>query len=187
MRGAAASGQARTMTRSAAGPAWRILPAVAVTLAIAACGSSGHKPSASETAAYAFAKCMRTHGVPNFPDPRSSSAGGGFALELSGSVMTVDGVTLSGPAFHTASTACSHLDRSVLPPPLTEAQKQGMVAKAQCIRRHGVPGFPDPTFGPGGYGAGVMLGSGLRPDSPAIESAARACAHVGTPIPGTPT
>lgn len=130
---------------------------------------------------------MRAHRVPSFPDPRSSSQGGGFALELSGSTVTVDGVALSGPAFNAANKACSHLDRGVVPPPLTEAQKQGMITKAQCIRRHGVPSFPDPSFGPGGYGAGVILGPGLSPDSPAIRTAAKACAHIGTPIPGTAT
>ena len=164
-----------------------MLASVSCVLALAACGGSGHKPSASETSAYAFAKCMRTHGVPNFPDPRPSSEGGGFALDLSGSTVTVDGVAFSGPAFKAANKACSHLDRNVVPAPLTEAQKQGMIAKAQCIRRHGVPTFPDPSFGPGGYGAGVILGPGLSPDSPAITTAAKACEHVGIPIPGTPT
>ena len=59
-----------------------------------------------------------------------------------------------------------------------------MVANARCIRKHGVPSFPDPTFGPGGEGAGVNLGPGAGRPSPAIEQAAKACAHVGTPIPG---
>ncbi|MGN6167203.1 MAG: hypothetical protein ACTHQQ_03405 [Solirubrobacteraceae bacterium] len=130
---------------------------------------------------------MRAHRVSNFPDPRPSSEGGGFSLVISGSTVTIDGINFSGPAFQAANKACSHLDRGLVPPPLTEAQKQGMIAKSQCIRRHGVPSFPDPTFGPRGYGAGVVLGQGVSPDSPAIKTAAKACSGVGIPIPGTPT
>ena len=132
---------------------------------------------------------MRSHGVPNFPDPRPSSVGGGFSIGvLSGSsAVTVDGITFNGPAYHTANNACSHLDRGIVPQPLSEAQEQGMIAKARCIRDHGLPGFPDPTFGPGGMGAGIQLGPGFNPDSPAMRRAAKACAAVGVPIPGTPT
>lgn len=165
-----------------------LVAGVSCALVVTACGGSAHKLTASASSAYAFAKCMRAHGVPNFPDPRPSSKGGGFAFTVSSSgVVVVDGTSFNGPAFNAAKRACSHLDSGVFPSPLTEAQKQGMVAKAQCIRRHGVPSFPDPTFGPGGYGAGVILGAGISPDSPAIRTAAKACAHVGIPIPGTVT
>jgi hypothetical protein len=99
----------------------------------------------------------------------------------------MNGITFSGPAFQTAKKACSHLDSSISPPPITEAQKQGMIAKARCIRRHGVPGFPDPTIGPNGYGVGLPLEPGFNPDSPAMRHAAKACAGVGASIPGTPT
>ncbi len=53
------------------------LAAATCTIAIAACGSSGNssRTGASANPQLAFAECMRTHGVPNFPDP---SAGGGI-------------------------------------------------------------------------------------------------------------
>jgi hypothetical protein len=35
-----------------------------------------------------------------------------------------------------------------------------MIAKARCIRRHGVPNFPDPTFAAGGQGVGLNFGPG---------------------------
>jgi hypothetical protein len=166
-----------------------LLPVLGCAVALAACGGSGHKSSASASSAYAFATCMRAHGVPNFPDPTASAGGAGFSVaQVPGSsVVTVDGVTFSGPAFQGASKACSHVGGGISPPPLSEAQKQGMIAKARCIREHGVPGFPDPTIGPGGKGVGMQLGRGFNPDSPAMRHAAKACAAVGVSIPHTPT
>ena len=56
-----------------------------------------------------------------------------------------------------------------------------MVANARCIREHGVPNFPDLTFGPDGEGAGVAFGNA---SAPAFQRAGKACAHVETQIPG---
>jgi hypothetical protein len=61
---------------------------------------------------------------------------------------------------------------------------QPQFAESKCMRAHGVPNFPDPTFGHGGD-VGVILGSGENPDSPAIQNALKAYARVGTPIPGS--
>ena len=61
-----------------------VLPSVICAVAIAACGSSGHKPSASSHAQsfLAFSECMRSHGVTAFPDPQPS---GGINMRLPGS------------------------------------------------------------------------------------------------------
>jgi hypothetical protein len=62
-----------------------ILAASACGLAIAACGSSG-KASATigrASSAFKFAQCMRSQGLPNFPDP---SANGPSAPGRSNSV-----------------------------------------------------------------------------------------------------
>ena len=69
----------------------------------------------------------------------------------------------------------------------SEDDVKAFIAKARCIRRHGVPSFPDPFFAPGGHGVGINLGPGLSGDSPAIRHAAKACAGVGAGIPGTET
>ncbi len=174
----------RTRLRSSAA-----LVALLLTLTIAACGSSGHKPTAAANAAYAYANCMRAHDVPNFPDPTPSSSGGGFSVVGSpgSSAVVINGTSFSGPAFNAASKACGRSGAGISPPPLTEAQKQGMFAKARCLRRHGVPGFPDPSFGPGGHGVDIPLGPGFNPDSPAMQRAAKACAGVGVSLPHTPT
>jgi len=156
-------------------------------LVLAACGSSG--ASSSKTAAggsttpvagqYAqgvkYSDCMRAHGVPTFPDP---SPGGGFTLRRSG-------INVQSPAYRSAYQACAALQPGGTARPVISASQQAaMIANARCICTHGVPNFPDPTFASGGKGVGVDLGPGENPGSPALKWAARACADVGTVIPG---
>jgi hypothetical protein len=57
--------------------------------------------AAQRAAALKFAKCMRTHGVPHFPDPRFP-AGGGIALATSA------GVDANAPAFRHAQQVCGN-------------------------------------------------------------------------------
>ena len=47
-----------------------------------------------------FSRCMRSHGVPNFPDP-SSASGGGFGLVFGGS-----GIDPAAPLFRVAQRSC---------------------------------------------------------------------------------
>jgi hypothetical protein len=61
-----------------------------------------------------------------------------------------------------------------------------MIAKAHCIRTHGVPNFSDPTFGPNGHGVKWIATAGFEPQVPAFLTAAKACARVGANVPGVP-
>jgi hypothetical protein len=55
---------------------------------------------------------------------------------------------------------------------------------ADCMRKHGVPNFPDPTFGPGGRAIRFKVRAGaFGAQSAAINLANKACAHIGTPLP----
>ncbi len=55
---------------------------------------------------------------------------------------------------------------------------------AKCMRKHGVPNFADPVFGPGGEGIGYNVPPGaFANDAAGILLASRACAHVGSPLP----
>ena len=92
------------------------------------------------SAALAYAKCMRSSGVPNFPDP---SANGGFQLSA--------GTDPSSPAFQTTRAKCQKLLPGGGPPapgssthPSVQAMAQ-MLEVSRCMRRHGIAGFPDPT------------------------------------------
>jgi hypothetical protein len=163
---------------------WIALIAVTCSLVSAACGSSGGSSNATGTAGTGgssrhasllkFSTCMRSHGVPNFPDPRS---GGGLIIG-SGS-----GISPQSPAFQSAQQSCKKLLPGGGPPrTVPEAQRKAAIANAHCIRTHGVPNYPDPTF-PAGGGIAVAIGPGNNPQSPAVQKAQKACAGVGNGPP----
>lgn len=159
--------------------------AVAVTMATAACGSSGGPPRrASATGALTgvrYAECMRAHGVPSFPDPGA----GGLVLPAS--------INQSAPAFRTAQTAC----RALLPvkhvpsPPPTAQAYARLLHWARCMRAHAISGLPDPRpdpppgpGSPGTAGIGTLMGDGgywvaipatVDAHSPAFMRLATAC------------
>jgi hypothetical protein len=112
---------------------------------------------------------MRSHGVPNFPDPSSS---GGLQLRVGPGT----GLDPSSPAFKTAQQACMKL----LPnggrrQPLSASQRASALKFSQCMRSHGVPSFPDPSFGGGGARLALGSASGIDPNSPAFQAAQKAC------------
>ena len=162
----------------------RILLALITVLCVTACGASGTSKgtgtsgSADSGQFLRFAKCMRSHGVPNFPDP--GTAGG---IQISPG----SGLDPQSPAFQAARNACGKL----LPgggPGLrkpTKAQFAAALAFARCMRSHGLPNFPDPIAsaargsGPVIVVAGGMMfkpGPGLDPQSPAFQQASSQCA-----------
>lgn len=167
-----------------------VATALAASLLIAACGGSGSgstgagKPSRAQE--IAFANCIRSHGVPNFPDPTSNQRGGLQIAQSdrsgSGPATSVNGVPVNGTAFQSAMKACrSYLPNGGTPSPAKTAQiKAQALAMARCMRTHGVPDFPDPQFqsGPGG-GFGIRLGGpGVDPKSPAFQAAQKSCGGI---------
>jgi hypothetical protein len=118
---------------------------------------------------------MRTHGVPDFPDPKSNG-GGGLLVQASPGGTVVNGVKVNGPAFQAAMQSCkSDLPNGGDPRPLSEAQRNKMLAFSQCMRTHGITNFPDPTFQGGGRIRLALKGNGLNPNSPAFQRAQKAC------------
>jgi hypothetical protein len=162
---------------------------IALGLALAACSSASKSPTvatlgagptttASEPGAspagttvlggfLAYSQCMRTHGVPNFPDPIPTPSGGyGFHLP---------GVNPQSAAFRSASAACNALapDGWGTNPgqQLSPAQQQQWLNWAKCVRAHGAPDFADPTFS----GGDVHIAGGGPGLSPQVQSAMDAC------------
>jgi hypothetical protein len=153
----------------------------------AASGStgSGSGPSSDKHAqGVAFATCMRSHGVSNFPDPKTGSEGN-LQFQSTPGHTSVNGVSVNGPAFQRAMQSCrSKLPNGGKAEPLNAARKQAMLRFSQCMRAHGVTGFPDPTF-PGGGGAQIRIDKsmGVNPQSPAFTDAQQACGSaLGKPI-----
>jgi hypothetical protein len=174
-----------------------IISLLAAALGLAACGSSS--PSAATAASssasgkqasgFAFAQCVRANGVPNFPDPTSNGQGGIQIQQSqrsgSGPSTEVNGVPVNGPAFQKAMQACRHyLPNGGHPSAAQTAKVRAQaLAMSRCMRSHGVPNFPDPTFqtGPGGgVGVGIRIGnnSGIDPNSPAFQTAQKECGSI---------
>jgi hypothetical protein len=159
-------------------------------LFVTACGGSGSSGQTGTNAAAGlaqslkFARCMRAHGVPNFPDPRL----GGIQIAPG------DGLNPQSPAFQAAQKACGKLlpggGPGVRKP--TKAQFTAALAFARCMRAHGLPNFPDPLASvPSGSGPIIALrgmmfrpGPGMDPLSPAFQQAA---SHCGVRLPKPPS
>ena len=121
---------------------------IAMVALISACGSSapaktgsgGNNSAADARQAVRFAKCMRSNGVSDFPDPGASGK------------ITIDGIAngssvdVSTPAFKQAMGACNDLEPAGFTGSKRSAQQQQAALKfAKCMRENGVPDFPDPT------------------------------------------
>ena len=164
--------------RRRAGP---VLAALAlVALLIAACGSGSKGPSVARVgsstpaasgsssagtgrSAVAYARCMRSHGVPNFPDPDSQ---GRFNAKPN----------LGSPQMQAAQKACQGLlprggNQTTEGGNLTPQQQAQMLKYARCMRAHGITNFPDPTS----KGLGLSPGNGIDPNSPQFQAADKAC------------
>lgn len=170
------------------------IAALVAALLVAACGSSsptGTSPpgaagrattsssspdhSAAASASLAFSKCMRSHGVPNFPD----LGGNGMRIAASGRTISVNGSSFSASAFSLTRQKCRRFLPHTSASPLQAArQRQQGLKFARCMRGHGVPNFPDPTAAPGSGANQVAHLSGVSAQelqSPDFQAAAKAC------------
>jgi hypothetical protein len=111
---------------------------------------------------------MRSHGVPNFPDPTTSPR----AFKNAFSTQT--------PAFRSGEAACGHLlprggrSQGAIH---SHAQIVAMLAFARCLRSHGFPNFPDPTSG-GELTQEMLANAGINLHQPAVLQAGDACVGV---------
>jgi hypothetical protein len=136
--------------------------------------SSAGPPAASarQNGALAFSRCMRSHGVSQFPDPGSSGAIPKVTLQQLG---------VGSSQFQAAQTACV----SLLEPTNTQVQQtlSGMLDFARCMRSHGVHNWPDPTTDSDGQAVFDLRGR-VKPDTPQMDTKSGRCAHLLHPAPG---
>ncbi|MGH3494777.1 MAG: hypothetical protein ACRDQ1_16290 [Sciscionella sp.] len=123
-----------------------------------------HRSSGKETVA---------HGTLGSRRPRSPYRGGVLVATVGVAVLVsaCGGGGSTGPGV-------AHLGSSTSNPSPGDNTSADPLAYAQCMRAHGVPDFPDPDS----QGRiKIQGGSGLDPNSPAFQSAAKACK---APAPG---
>lgn len=142
-------------------------------------GNSGPAPSPKlQAAQLAYAKCMRGHGVVNFPDPNS---GGGYPDGY------MKAINANSPQYTDATKACRPLASPAGMAPWSQSQWAAydvMLLKiSTCMRRHGVTNFPDPK---GGDKGGFANASGPI-DTSSYQYAAAAKACNGPPPPSAIT
>ena len=180
-----------------------IIAATALAL-LAACGGSssstgsGGTPNAGQAAsspsAVAYSHCIRSHGVPNYPDPGSDGAlPKGDAQQFG----------VSSSQLQAAETDCQNLypanDGAIQQCETTGDCPQAVVQQAltimreyaRCMRSHGVPRWPDPTLDSEGRPSFDVSAAGLTHQythSPALESKDSECERLvggsaGVPVP----
>ena len=143
----------------AARAAAAIIAAAALALLAAACGgspsstgsrgsSTAGRPASSriggrERPAVAFTRCMRSHGVPDFPDP-SRAEGSSNANPARSNCRSAAPSSLRPRTPASALLPVTGLDDQ-FPRPRCRSCCASMLPFARCMRSRGVPNFPDPA------------------------------------------
>ena len=175
-------------TRLAALAAWGVhrrgLAALAglITACVVLAGCGGNAPATTTRSSgrgaesLDFSKCLRVHGIPSFPDPGASISG---PYNSFGGVDIPQTIDTQSPAFQNAMASCRGLLSAVFSsqakPHITASLKASLIAHAQCMRTHGVPGYQDPRFPPNGGVA--FTDAGTNPQAPADRHATAVCAN----------
>jgi hypothetical protein len=159
-----------------------------LALAAAGCGGTSQPPvaaianrgcggprcvqpaTASEAvAASKAARCMRAHGVPNFPDPNSLPG----VLKGHFGFTAGSGIDPDTPQFEAAYTYCGkrYLHMHTATPAQRARWNAAAVAYSHCMRAHGVSDFPDPLPGQGA----IRLPTSEYENTPKVQRGMQAC------------
>lgn len=150
---------------------------LAACLFLAACGGGSSSPSGSAASAsdnaLKFSKCMREHGIKDFPNPETT-ANGATRLQFK-----VEG-GIGPKTMEAAQEACRHFQEEGGPAekevsPQEKVEREEQVQKfAKCMREHGIE-LEVSTSGDA-VKIGVHPGDGgPNPESPAFQQAQEAC------------
>jgi hypothetical protein len=152
--------------------------AVVVAALVAACGGSASSPhgassnltnqiqhaesSSERQTGVLFDTCMRTHGIPNFPDSAIKIISGQVVFDIPASVKSNPH---TAAALQTCEKDLPHTSNS---PSGSSANFQYGLRYAKCMRAHGI-NYPDP-----GSQQGASAPAG-NPNAPAFKTASKAC------------
>jgi hypothetical protein len=156
---------------------------------LAGCGGGGHTSSLTKvlSGALAYANCMRSHGVPDFPDPNSQGAFRIQPVQVHNGVQTVSqDLQPSSPASQAAQRVCGPFGSAGRQVTAVQEKQEFRLTleAAECMRANGVPNYPDPKWLNGSIDANYNPSLNINASSPAYLKAEKKCAH-GLPLIGT--
>ena len=167
--GSASSAGSGGSPNTAASPNTAVSPSTAIS-SVGSGGSSNTGASSQAQQNLAFAQCMRSHGVTDFPDPDHDGQFGTISAQMEDS-----------PQFGTGYKACKHL----LPVGgESKAQQDApqLLKFAECMHAHGVPTYGEPgsnsnapKYNIGNTAVNALRQAGLNPNSPVVSAALQAC------------
>jgi hypothetical protein len=130
-------------------------------------GSTSAGGATGSTSAVAYSDCMRSHGVPKYPDPGSNGEVPKGSAQQFG---------VSNSQFQAAQSDCQHrlpsggslqqqaqqcFNAGECPAALVQQLLAAQRRFAQCMRSHGVPNWPDPTVGSEGRPIFNLIPAGI--------------------------
>jgi hypothetical protein len=141
----------------------------ALALLVTACGAASGSQAGPTTAggsktyqqALAYSQCMRSHGVPGFPDPDSQ-----------GNITVQGSMGASSTQSAAAQQACRHLLGGQNAPAQQRQQIGQALRFSACMRSHGDPAFPDPAERQGGVVL-HMIGANTPQGQAAVQTCQR--------------
>jgi hypothetical protein len=162
-----------------------VVLAAAFSLLAAGCGGGGTPAgvasvastttaatTTSQSGLLAFSDCMRSNGLPNFPDPQHL-AGGNLKL-------TIHQLGADSPQLRAAMSACNRLlpanggSGSQETAQQRRTQLADALSFARCMRSHGVARFPDPNP-QGQLSVEMVQAQGIDVHSPAVLRVVQRC------------
>jgi hypothetical protein len=137
----------------------------------AATGATTTAQRGTLASAFAFARCMRSHGIPGWPDPDSGGHFDKSKLRPLGLGVARVRALEEGPC------------NIPLPSPhvytITAADRVDYLKAAACMRSHGFAGFPDPTFP--NNSVSLTIPTSIDTNSAKFERAATTCTKLIRP------
>ena len=159
----------------------------ALSLLAAGCGGGGGSPgvagpagsagtttivygtSGASTAALAFARCLRSHGIPRWPDPGTD---GSFDKQK----LRQRGIDFARVQAVEDRYCHADFESPGQAQTIPAADRADYLEAAACMRRHGFPDFPDPTFA--GHSVAVHIPASIDQNSSRFKSAATTCTRL---------
>jgi hypothetical protein len=121
-----------------------------------------------------YAECMRSQGIPDFPDPVRSPLGG-YAYHVR--ISPGSDLDPNSPRNKSAQKVCQKdVPSSIADVTPAEMAAQGL-EWSRCMQAHGEPNFPDPN-GQGVIKVANATGT-MDPNSPQFQRAEKACQSLG--------